>query len=286
MDLDDVEVAAQNGDGSLGAWTKAGTLPSAVNGCTATTDGTNLYVVGGIYDDPSKDEQVWSAPLMAEGTIGTFTSLGALPAGHDIVSSHAWVQSGTLFVFDSTLGDEGDGGTDSFADEGGIVLLHAALGTTLGAWSIDQGPVGFRGRPQYAVTAHDVYAIGGYLSDDANTVVTNGFGASFDSSSGMGQSFATGMLPEPRSFGAGAGVDGYVFVFGGKDAIFTGAGQPDVYAAAVGSDGTLGTFAAATSMPEGRTNLDAVVLGDYVYATGGGTTGGGLDNVFAAQVRF
>lgn len=286
MTLDDVEVADQNADGSLAAWRRAGTLPSPVNGCTATTDGTNLYVVGGIYDDPSKDDQIWSAPIMTDGTVGSFADLGALPAGHDIVSSHAWVASGTLFVFDSTLGDEGDGGTDSFADEGGIVLLHATLGSTLGAWSIDQGPVGFRGRPQYAVTAHDVYAVGGYVSDDANTVQVNGFGAPFDPASGMGQSFATGQLPEARAFGAGAGVDSYVFVFGGKDSIFTGAGRPDVYAAQVGSDGTLGAFAAAASMPEGRTNLDAVVLGDYVYATGGGTTGGGLDNVFAAQIRF
>jgi hypothetical protein len=286
--LGDIQVADQNADGSLSAWRSAGTLPGPVNGCTATTDGTNLYAVGGIYDDQSKDGQVWSAAFQADGSVSSFTSLGMLPAGHDIVSSHAFVRSGTLFVFDSTIGVQVDAGTDDGGDVvgGGIVLLHATLGATLGTWTQDQGPTGFRGRPQYADTAQNVYALGGYLSDDANTVVTDGFGAAFSAQTGMGASFPASDLPQPRAFGVGAGVDDWVFVVGGKNSIFTGAGQPDVYAAQVGAGGVLGAFSVVASMPSGRTNMDAVVLDNYLYVTGGGSTGGGLDNVFAAQVRY
>jgi hypothetical protein len=278
--LDDVEVADAQADGSLSAWRRAGTLPSAVNGCTATSDGTHLYMVGGIYDDDTKQGQVWSSIIADDGSVGAFTSIGTLPDGRTIVSSHAFVQAGTLFVFDTDLGDEDvDGGTDP----GRIVLLRTPLSPF--AWTTDAGPSGFIGRAQYAVAAHDVYALGGYLGGD-NTVVATGWGAPFSSSTGMGASFAVSSLPQPRSFGAGAGVDDWVFVLGGKTSIFSGAGEPDVYAAHVQADGSLGAFTTLAQMPEGRTNLDAIVVGDYLYATGGGATAGGLDNVFVAQVRF
>jgi hypothetical protein len=288
MTLGDIQVADQNADGSLSAWRSAGMLPGPVNECTATTDGNNLYLVGGIFDDQTKDGQVWSAAFQADGSVAAFTSLGMLPADHDIVASQAFVRSGTLFVFDTTIGVEVDAGSDDggSVEGGGTVLLHAPIGTTIGAWTVDQGPAGFRGRPQFAVTAQNVYALGGYLSDDANTVVTDGFGAAFSAQSGMGASFPASDLPAPRAFGNGAGVDDWVFVIGGKDSIFTGSGQPDVYAAQVGSDGELAAFTAVASMPEGRTNMDSVVLDNYLYVTGGGLAGGGLDNVFAARVRF
>jgi len=282
--LDDVEVADQNPDGSLGAWRKAGTLPSMLTGCTATSDGKRLYVVGGLFTDETQRDQVWAAALQADGSLGAFAVVGPMAAGHTIVSSQAFVRDGTLCVFDSTISVDGTGPE-------GIVLLHAPVvegaAPTLGDWTIDSGPPGFRGRPQYAVTDKNVYALGGYLGgDQGNTVVTDGFGAPFSTSAGMGASFAAAALPAPRAFGAGVGVDDWVFVLGGKTEIFAGAGTPDVFAAQVLGDGTLAPFASIGSMPDGRTNMDAAVVGDFLYVTGGGTTGGGLDNVFAAQVRF
>ncbi len=289
VSLDDVEVADQrpasgsNKDGSLGAWRLAGSLPGTITGCTATSDGKRLYLVGGLFETESLRGHVWTATIQPDGMVATFVDAGALPAGHTIVSTQAFVRDDVLFVFDSTLS------VDGTAPEG-IVLLHAPIdaGATLGAWTEDRGPAGFRGRPQYAATDRFVYAMGGYLGgSQGNTVVADGFGAPFDGKTGMGASFDAGALPEPRAFGAGAAVDDFVFVLGGKTAIFNGEGRPEVYAAkADGSTGKLGAFAAVGAMPEGRTNMDAAVLGDFLYVTGGGTTGGGLDNVFAARVRY
>jgi hypothetical protein len=286
--LDDVQVADQNkpgnnSDGALGPWRQAGTLPSAVTGCTATSDGVHLFVVGGLFVTDTDRDQVWAAQLQPDGSLSAFSSLGPLPMGHTIVSSQAFVRDDILFVFDSTISVDG-------TMPEGIVLLHAPLNTTsptLGTWTIDNGPAGFRGRPQYAATARNVYALGGYLSGDlGNQVVADGFGAPLSSKTGMGASFTVASLPAPRAFGAGAGVDDWVFVLGGKVEIFAGMGEADVYAAKVLGDGTLAPFATIAAMPEGRTNLDAVVLGDFLYVTGGGSTGGGLDNVFSARVRF
>ena len=278
--IDDVQVADQAVDGSLGAWRLAGTLPSALTGCTATSDGRSLYLVGGLFEDEANRNKLWGATIGPDGALGAFTELGPIAAGHTIVSSQAFVRDATLFVFDSTIAVDGAGPE-------GIVLLHAPLTPALGTWAVDLGPAGFRGRPQYAATEKYVYAFGGYLDGNhQNEVVTDGFGAPFDVKPGLGASFPSSALPAPRAFGAGVGVDDWVYVLGGKTAIFNGKGEVEVYAAQVGAAGALSAFTSVASLPEGRTNLDAVVLGDFLYVTGGGSTGGGLDNVFAARVRF
>jgi hypothetical protein len=277
--LDDIEVADQNPDGTLSAWRRAATLPSALTGCTAASDGQRVYVVGGLFENEAHRGRVWAATIAADGSLAAPVELGALPEGHTILSTHAFVRDGRLVVFDSTLSVE-DGGPE------GIVLLATSLTTPL-AWTESRGPMGFRGRPQYAATSTHVYALGGYLGgDQGNEVVADGFGAPFDPTSGLGATFAASALPAPRAFGVGAAVDEWVFVLGGKTAIFNGSGQSEVYAAQVLGDGTLGPFSQIGSLPEGRTNLDAVVAGNYLYVTGGGSTGGGLDTVFSAQIRF
>ncbi len=81
-------------------------------------------------------------------------------------------------------------------------------------------------------------------------------------------------------------VDGWVFEVGGKSEVYTGSGSTATFGAALGPDGQLGTWSALTALPVGRTNHALAVGGDFLYLTGGATSGPGDDQVFAARVRY
>ena len=277
VSTDTVHVAPIQPDGTLGAWSQAGATPSPVFECTAVSGGTTLYVVDGIYDDPSKGAQVWSADLSAQGKLATWKSLGPLPGQERALYSNAWIQNGTLYAMDANLtGDV-------------MVMLRAPLGTSgLGAWSQDAWLPGFRGHPQYALTGSFVYVLGGYVSDDAGNlpVAIDVNGAPIKPGGAVGAAFATTALPTPVAFGTVAAVDDYLFLVGGKDAAFTGSGQTQTASAQVAAGGQLAPWAQQAPLPEGRTNHAMAVGGDYVFVTGGGSQGPGLDTVFSARVRF
>jgi hypothetical protein len=273
----EVHVAKANDDGTLGAWRVAGTLPSAVNSCTAASDGKRVLVLDGIFDRDADAKKVWSATLEVDGALSAFTSIGALPNGARVLYSDAWVAGGQLLAMRAKLTTEGDA----------ITLLRAPLGASVGTWSESDWLPGFRGHPQYAYTGAFVYALGGYKSDASGLPMQSDVaGAPVAASGAPGASFAATALPKPTGLGVALAVDDYLMSFGGKDEVYAGKGTTDVWTSKVADDGALGAWATQPGMPEGRTNHCAVVGGDFVYVTGGGYDAGGLDNVYSARVRY
>jgi hypothetical protein len=289
--LDDVLAAKIAADGTLGDWQLAGKTPLPVNSCTATADGSDLYLVDGIFDDPTADpaspppNKVRRATLGKDGTLAPWQELGALPDKVRVLYSLAAIDHGALRAFHARLPDEGDA----------VSIVRAPLDPAsgdLGQWAESDFVPGFRGHPQYAYAkrpngASLIYALGGYASaDSANGVLADGMGAALDANGVPGKPFAVASLPKPTSFGQAASVDDWIFVVGGKDEVLTGKGRPDVFAAHVEADGTLGAFATVASLPQGRTSHAVAIYGDWLYVTGGGYDAGGLDTVFGAKVRF
>jgi len=275
VDIDAVDVAALHADGSLGPWSQAGTTPSPVSGCTAAASGSTIYLVDGIYDDMSDQGQVFSAVLSADGVLGKWTKLGALPDGQDTFYSTAWVATdpaSTLYAVDSTLT--------------ATAILTVATAPSVGTWAEKNWLSGFLGRPEYAFTGSYVYAIGGYLSDDAgNPAVTTVQGSPLSSGSEVGASFTTSALPTAIIYGNAASVDDWIFVVGGKPSLF-GSGEATTLSAQSLAGGQLGAWTAQTSLPEGRTDMALTLAGDFLYLSGGGYMGPGVATVFAARVRF
>jgi hypothetical protein len=286
VSIADVHVARIAADGSLGAFKVAGKTPSPVNSCTAASDGKDVYLVDGIFDDMTSGGNVRRATLSDDGDLGAWDTLGALPASVDILYSSARVSNGRLDAFYAELPGSGDG----------IALAGASVdGTTLGPWQHTTWLSGFRGHPQYAFATLDaslggtsyVYALGGYVSNDAgNDVVADGAGAALDAAGVPGKSFAVMPLPKPRSFGQAVGVDDWLFVIGGKESVFGASGSADVVASKVGAGGALDAWSPVASLPEGRTSHSVALGGDFLYVTGGGFDAGGLDTVFVARVRY
>jgi hypothetical protein len=159
-------------------------------------------------------------------------------------------------------------------------------GAPLSGWTTGTWAKGFRGRPQYAIApeangATYLFAMGGYNGDGTvlSDTVVGRIGAS--------ASVAGRPLPKPTLGGQALAIDGYVFVIGGKDDIFAGAGRPDTFSTKILSDGSLDVWSTTQpSLPEGRTSHALALSGDFLYVTGGGFDGPGLDTVYSSRVRF
>jgi hypothetical protein len=271
--VDDVHVAKWHPDGTLDAWQNAGKAPSPVTECTVAAHGNDLVLLDGIYDDTTIPEgQAFVATLDAVGgTIGAWTKPGALPASLRLLDDQAWADQNELFVLHSNL-------------EGTTATFHTKPDLSSPAdvvWLPE-----FRGRPQWAHTNGFVYVLGGYSDADAgNAVLADVRGASVAPDGTMGAAFACPPLPQPTTFGWGAGVDDYVFVLGGRDAIFGGNGRTTVWSARAGADGKLDSWTPQTPLPVGLSNFVVVSAGDYIYAIGGASTDA-VDTVYAAKARF
>lgn len=271
---DAVHAARVNEDGSLGAWSLAGTLPSAVSGCTATADGKRLLVMGGLWDVAANGEKVWAAALSESGELGTFAPIGDLPAGATILSSEAFTTPSEILLFDSELPDEGD---ETF-------VLRATLGTMVGSWDRQTLSARFLGYPQFAFDGLHAIVAGGYLgADDANAVVPDVAVATLGASASAGESAEA--MPAARAFGRAVAVDDHLFVIGGKDALF-GAGEEGTYSAPLDGSGKPYDWTTQRPLPEGRTNFATVLGGDHLYVVGGGSDGPGLDTVLGARIRW
>jgi len=259
--------AAQLAGGVLGPWQLAGTTPSPVSECSATSDGRTLYILDGLYDDASHGRQVWSAALDDTGHLGPLASLGMLP--DIVVSSEATVHDDTLVLMDTRLPAEGDA----------TVALRSPMGAAL-TWTAEELGIDFRAQAEYAFTAEHVYTLGGY-HDPAKGAVADVFVAPIVG----GLARATTPLPVPVGWGEAVAVDDWLFVAGGRAAVFGAPGTAQVFAAQVGTDGSLGTWR-ETALPMGRTNHELALVDDTLVLTGGTLMGPGDATVLTAQVRF
>ncbi len=274
--LDAVHVARFHADGSLDPWQLAGHTPSPVTECTATGDATTLYLLDGIYDDASIEGQLFTATLAADGTLGTFAQVqGALPTGVDLFDDLAFTTGTSLVAMTSKL-------TGSCA----------VLGTPLGQaqWTNSDWLFEFRGRPQWATAtaggATFGYVLGGYSdADSGNVVLATGHGTKIQADGTTGPAFDVTALPQPTTFGTAASADDWVFVIGGRDALFAASPRPDVISTQTTSDGKLGAWGAEPPLPSPRSNVSAVVAGSFLYVLGGADASA-TDTVFAAQARF
>jgi hypothetical protein len=101
----------------------------------------------------------------------------------------------------------------------------------------------------------------------------------------IGAAFSRTRIYAPTAFGKTVAVDDFIFLVGGKASVF-GSGVARVASTAVAGDAARGAWTPRSSLRQGRTDMAVTLAGDFLYGTGGGLDGPGLDAAYAAQVRF
>ena len=272
---DEIDAAKLAGDGTLGPWQIAGHTASPVSEPTCTSDGSTIYVIDGLYDDQADAGQVFAADLDATGHLGALTSLGALPSGVVAIESGAAVRGGALLVTYTETPDSGNT----------TLTIRAPLGAGALAWTTVDWKIGFRDEAQYAFTAAAELVLGGYGSD-ADVVFADTFAAPLAADGSLGSAASSVAMPDPVAFGKAVAVDDFVFVVGGRSAVFGADGTANVFAAALDSDRTIIGWTTTTPLAIARTNHALAQVGDYLVVTGGATNGPGDTLVLIAQDRF
>ena len=233
-----VEYARADRFGVLGSWASTTDLPSATDNNAATAFAGYLY---------TGRSPMWSAPIGANGALGSFTDRGNLPCTVEGLQLVAY--NNNLYVLGNCAP------TSNYAPISG--------GGAIGSW---QTTTSFANpRTQFAAWAYNgyMYIAGGNNGatryDDVQSAVINADGS-------LGAWSVVATLPSARSSVRATTANGFVYISGGDE----GAAQIDqVLAAELLPNGRLGPLRISMPLPTVHYNHGMAAVGPYIYVVGG-----------------
>jgi len=261
-DLNDVQFAPINADGTVGAWSATTSFTTARWEHTSVAYNGYLYVIGGNGTLVGYLHSVQFAPINSDGTVGTWnatTNFSAPRAGHTSVA-----YNGNLYVIGGYNG--------SYFND--VQFAQINSNGTVGAW--DATTNFSTARHQHTSVAYNgyLYVIGGTNgSSSFNDVQV----APINSNGTVGGWSATTGFPTARCGHTSVVYNRHLYVIGGFDS--SSAFLNDVQFAPIDSDGTVGAWSATTSFTTARWEHTSVVYNGYLYVIGGQGSSGGLNDV-------
>jgi N-acetylneuraminic acid mutarotase len=260
-----VDYIAINGDGSLAsAWTATASLPTASHGAGVSAVVYNgfLYYIGGETGASTISASVFYSAIFTSGALGAWRSTTSLPIATAFATNV--VSNGYLYVIGGNTGSATS--TIDYASINSDGSLGAWIATTsLLVATYVAGSVVYNGY---------IYEVGGFTT--ANVATVNYI--PIEPAGYIGSWPATTTLPATTSKGTSyypinatsVAYNGYVYEIGG---VVHGSAVTVVDYALINSDGTLGTWTAATnSLPTATDLATSVVYNGYLYEIGGFTT--------------
>jgi len=248
--MSSIEAAKLQNNGTVGAWSSAGSMPNSGQARFAfgmAVSNGNLYIIGGMHNTPADTScnasssllcsDVWYAPICngtnsaggcssgSPGAVGTWvqtTSMSAARQGHKVFA----INGNFYFA----------GGTQS----GGNVAQFVCV--SLGSCTIQ--------------------------TDVQYSIINNGGGGG-----GLKTSWTTnatsiaGPFPNGWAFGQMYAYNGYLYAVGGQSS--TTFGMTGSYYAPINADGTVGSWTAGPNLNTGRYSFGAVTYNGYIYAISG-----------------
>lgn len=268
----DLQRAAINADGSLGAFTNLGSFSTARSSHTALVSNGYLYIIGGFNGVYLNDVQ--AAALQPNGALGSF-STSTLPApARSQHASAAW--NGRLYV---TGGFRTS--TPNYLDtvEYASVITNGAVPPFSATNALTAA------RSNHATVASNgfLYLVGGSTTAAQNDVQY----ATLNPNGSLGPFNPTSSFVTARAMHCAVSYNGYLYVLGG---ISGSTYLNDVQRARLNADGTLQAFenpgpaAAPRSFSTPRTRFGCVAAAGYLYVLGGYTGAAYLNNVQRAPI--
>lgn len=150
-----IYTAPINADGTLGAFVSAGTFPVAQAWGTAVVTKNRVYIVGGYYHATNTPQSsIYTAPINADGTLGTWTATTSFPTtmfGADVFV----VKSRVYFI---------GGYTASNAQTSAVYSAVINADGSLGTWVLQNTLPVALGSAQVVVTKNRLHVLGGMTS--------------------------------------------------------------------------------------------------------------------------
>ena len=299
-----VYTAPINTDGTLGTWATGTNLPGATK-ATAFQVITNnrAFLLGG------SDSSVYTAPVNSDGTIGSWVTGTALPGtfsngGIIVTSSMVYLIGGYTGSVSSVIyqapfpGITNDYSTLTYTTTSNIVTssyytngqpwrnqytFNTAQTGSITGWTTGTSLNAPAVEPFLFVTKNRVYVCGGINATVDSSVV---YTAPINSDGTIGTWVTGTSLPGTLSRGQTVLTKNRVYLIGGSSGATTATNTPvsTVYTAAINSDGLIGAWTSAPSLPGALSSGVSIVTKNRVYMCGG-YNGSNVAIVYTAPIN-
>ncbi|MBS2021201.1 MAG: hypothetical protein JST92_02245 [Deltaproteobacteria bacterium] len=261
-----VRFAPLGGDGSIGSFTTTTSLPLQLGAISAAVDSGRgvIYVSGGNVD------ALYQANINAsDGTIGAWTTtpneITSAPYGAGLVFDQDF-----LFSIGGAHVTGGASTTTTTFSESRVAHVSASTTTWAGGPALPSARVrhGLAAVPANGGGGSGwLYVVGGF--DSSNNEVATVYMAQYATGE-LGSWTTTTPLPSARSSPAVFAYGGFLYAIGGRAPGFTP--LDDALQARINSNGTLGPWVPAHTLPAPRSLAGAATNNGYGYVVGGFTT--------------
>lgn len=259
----------QNGD--ITGWTAGTNLPGNIAVHQVIVTKNRVYSFGGL-NSAAPTGVVYTAPINADGTLGTWTTTTSLPA--TVYGSQVILHKNYVYLL------------------GGVISSTTVISTvyyaqinadgTLGTWNTSPSslPVGLSNSTAF-ITKNRIYLCGGCTN--AVTPVWTGavYTCLINADGSLGTWTTASSLPGILPDSSAVITKNRVYLLGGYNG---SAYVATVYTATINSDGTIGTWSIDTSLPIPIGWAQVVVVNKIVYLFGGYGTNSQLNNVYRASI--
>jgi len=269
--LDGVNVfyAQVHNDGTIGSWNLTTPLPDAVTFHAGVVVNGFLYVLGGNHYNPENGifitDIVYYSKINSDGSLGAWNTTSPLPKNLNFLSASVW--NNTIYVA---------GGGDGSLAVSNVYSAQIQTNGTLSSWTIQSSlPISVY---THAGTANGyLYVLGGTLNN--NGIIQSVYYTKINADGSLAGWNQTTPLPQPESYFGAIAANGFVFSIVG----FNGStATSSFYIADVNGNGTLGSWASGTSLPELNYQTAIANNNSYIFLTGGDNNDGqGLSAVYS-----
>lgn len=214
-------------------WTTPSFLPVTIYSSTAIVTKNRVYLLGGTVNN-SASSAVYTAPILADGTLGTWMAVASLP--RTMSESNAVVIANRVYLFSDFV----NGATTSTA-------YTATINPdgTLGTWTTSTSlPVNLS-ESEVIVTSSHVYLMGGRLNGSPSSAV---YAAPILADGVLGAWVAGVSLPVSIIRSQAIIVANVLYLIGG---LINGSwiNGNQIYKSTINSDGTLGSWSSHVNLP-------------------------------------
>ena len=266
--LNDVQYATINSDGTIGSWTSTTAFTTARYGHMMWVERGYMYISSGKTASSTFISSVYFARLTSSGAIASDSGCGS-----------AWCTAPSVPVARG-----GAAYTKSFRD---LTVIGGQTANTTVSSTVYYAAVanGGRGTARSQTTPitgaissrefHQTVAYNGYLyllggnSGGGGYLATVQYG-SIGSTGDVASWASTTSFTTSRSKFRALAYNGYMYVLGGE--ITGGGSTTSVQYAPINSNGTLGSWTAATALPVAYKDFGAAAYKGYMYIGGGSST--------------
>ena len=284
-----VYTAAINSDGTLGTWTLSTSLPLAVRSGSVYVTKNRVYLFGGAINTATTTSVVLTAPINADGTLGTWGTGTPLPT--TVGSANLFSTKNRLYLVGGFNGGSVlntiytaiiDGGLNDYSayyaeDSVNYLMpgsgrpweqqyqINSTQSDNISGW-VTTGTLPTNIYTSSAiVTKNRIYLLGG---SNGSTTLSTVYTAPINTDGTIGSWVVGNNLPGVFSNSQAIVTKNRVYLLGG----YNGAASSIIYTAPINSDGTLGAWSTSTSLPGALWQSHAFITKNRVYLVTGYAT--------------